>query len=515
VQGEIEIIGYFHLNMTSYNKCKIRIAQCLLLLPAVLAGLIYGATGTDPALPGAFEKEDLLWEIRLGTHQYTIPRIDNGRIFLGINDRNLKHPVLKKTGGGIVMCLEEGTGEMLWQLPIPRYMEGTKAPFHFNHWECGVCSGPAVDGNKLYVVGSRGDVLCLDREGQADGNEGPFLEEVKYMKVPSDSSYELTKTDGDIVWRFDMVGELSVVPHDVCGSSPLLYGDYLYVCTSNGMDDTHKDVANPSAPSLIVLDKKTGELVATDGELIGERMLHGHWSSPIAAEINGKAMILFGGGDGVLYALEPLKVSTDKVQTLKKLWEYDCNPADYRRRNGKEIAYSSWNNNRPEGPSEIIATPVINNNRIYVAIGQSPIHGEGKGMLSCIDGATGEKIWESRRVGRSLSNAVIENDLLYIADYNGWLHCFEAGTGELVWQHELEVGVWSASPVVVDNKVYISTEKNILWVLRAGREKEVLSRNRLKSMAITPTVHKGVFYFPTQKRLFALKIKSDSSGADN
>ena len=136
-------------------------------------------------------------------------------------------------------------------------------------------------------------------------------------------------------------------------------------------------------------------------------------------------------------------------------------------------------------------------------------------MLSCIDGVTGEKIWESRRAGRSLSNAVIENGLLYIADYNGWLHCFEAETGELVWQHELEAGVWSASPVVVDNKVYISTEKNILWVLQAGREKKVLSRSRLKSMAITPTVHKGVFYFPTQKRLFALKIKSDSSGADN
>ena len=332
------------------------------------------------------------------------------------------------------------------------------------------------------------------------------------MEVPSDSGYELTKADGDIIWRFDMIKELSVVPHDVCGSTPLLYGDYLYVCTSNGMDDTHKNVANPSAPSLIVLDKQTGELVATDGELIGERMLHGHWSSPIAAEINNRAMILFGGGDGVLYAFEPVKLSTDygKVQTLKKIWEYDCNPNDYRRRNGQKIPYSSWNNKSPEGPSEIIATPVVCNNRVYIAIGQSPIHGPGKGMLSCINAVTGEKIWENCQIGRSLSNAVIDNDLLYIADYNGRLYCFDANTGELIWRHELEAGVWSASPVVVNNKVYISTEGNILWVLKAGREKEVVSSCRLKSMAITPTVHDGVMYLPTQKHFFAIKTKISS-----
>ena len=498
--------------MTFYYIYKIRLTQCLLLSLAVFAGLMYGATTSDSALPEAFDKEDLLWEIRLGTHQYTIPRIDNGQIFIGINDRNLEHPILKKTGGGIVMCLEEATGKMLWQLPIPRYMEGTKAPFHFNHWECGVCSRPTLDGKRLYVVGSRGDVLCLDREGQADGNQGPFFEEAEYMEVPSDSGYELTKADGDIIWRFDMIKELSVVPHDVCGSTPLLYGDYLYVCTSNGMDDTHKNVANPSAPSLIVLDKQTGELVATDGELIGERMLHGHWSSPIAAEINNRAMILFGGGDGVLYAFEPVKLSTDygKVQTLKKIWEYDCNPNDYRRRNGQKIPYSSWNNKSPEGPSEIIATPVVCNNRVYIAIGQSPIHGPGKSMLSCINAVTGEKIWENRQIGRSLSNAVIDNDLLYIADYNGRLYCFDANTGELIWRHELEAGVWSASPVVVNNKVYISTEGNILWVLKAGREKEVVSSCRLKSMAITPTVHDGVMYLPTQKHLFAIKTKISS-----
>ncbi|UCG56261.1 MAG: PQQ-like beta-propeller repeat protein, partial [Phycisphaerales bacterium] len=444
-------------------------------------------------------------------------QIDGGRIFIGINDRELKHPVLKRTGGGIVMCLEQATGKMIWQMVIPRYMEGNDPPFHFNHWTCGVCSRPAVDGKRLYVVGPRGDVLCLDRNGQADGNNGPFLREIEYMGVPEDSSYELAETDGDIIWRFDMIKKLSVVPHDVCGSTTLLHGDYLYVCTSNGMDDTHRNVANPLAPSLIVLDKHTGRLAATDGELIGKRMFHGHWSSPVATEIGGRAMILFGGGDGVLYAFEPLgsETSNEKTQKLRKIWQYDCNPPDYRRREGKTIPYASWNNKSPDGPSEIIATPVVYEDRIYVAIGQSPIHGPGKGMLSCIDAATGRRIWETRVVGRSLSDVAIDDGLLYISDFTGRLFCLDADTGEQNWQHELEAGVWSASPVVVGGKVYISTEKNLLWVLKAAREKQVLSRSRLKSMAITPAVHNGVFYFPTQRRLFALKINSEPSQMSN
>jgi len=487
------------------------------LLIALLIGSLPAMAAESRALPDAFSSEDLLWEIKLGTHQYTIPRIDNGRIFIGINDRGLKHPVLYRTGGGIMMCLDQANGEMIWQLVIPRYMEGTKPPFHFNHWQCGVCSRPAMDGKRLYIVGPRGDVLCVDRNGQADGNDGPFIKEIEYMGVRRNPDYKLSQTDGDIIWQFDMIKEISVVPHDVCGSTPLLYGDHLYVCTSNGQDDKHKYVVSPLAPTLIVLDKNTGRLLATDGELIGKRMFHGHWSSPVAAKINGREMILFGAGDGVLYAFEPLGSVADdtKIRTLKKIWQHDCNPPDYRRRDGREIPYAGWKSKSPDGPSEINATPVVHGNRIYVAIGQSPVHGPGRGMLSCIDGATGRKVWESRHVGRSLSEAAIDDGLLYIADYSGWLHCFDADTGKLCWQHELGAGVWCASPVVVNGKVYIGTERMRFWVFRAGREKKVLSESRVRSAAITPVVQDGVFYLPTQNRLFALKIRPDRAERSN
>ncbi len=495
-----------------HRSCSARKTGLLFLGPVclvlALGGSGHGQAQRSSALPDIFQQEQLLWELELGSHQYTVPRVDGERLYVGVNDTRLDHPVLRNTGGGILMCLERATGDTIWQMPIPRFFEGNTPPMHFNHWKCGVCSSPAIDGDRLYTVGLRGDVLCLDKNGQADGNDGSFLRELQYMGVPADSDYELSETDGDIIWRFDLIRAAKVVPHDVCGSSPVVHGEYLYACTSNGVDNTHRRVVKPSAPSLIALDKKTGWLAAVDGELIGERMFHGHWSSPVAMTIGDKTTILFGGGDGVLYAFEPLEgPTTAKPRTLKTIWKYDCCPQDYRERDGEPIPYARWNRKSPDGPSEIISTPIIHNDRIYVAIGQSPVHGAGQGMLSCIDGATGRKVWGSREVGRTLSDVVIHEGLLYTSDFSGRLNCFDADTGEHIWQQELDSGVWCCSPMVADGKVYVCTKDKMLWVLKAGREKHVLARCRLRSEAITLVYEDGVLYLPTQRRLFALKIK--------
>lgn len=488
-------------------------------LPLFLAlGLFFGgvaalpaADSNDSALPEAFQPSDLLWEITLGTHQYTLPRIDAGQVFIGINDLTLRHPAVKRTGGGVLMCLDQATGQTIWQLPVPRYMDGVKPPYHFDQWKCGICSRPALEGKRLYLVSPRGEILCVDRYGQGDGNDGPFLDELAYLGVPADADYKLTPADGDIIWRYDMIAELDVVPHDVCGNTVLLHGDYVYASTSNGQDDVHETVPRSLAPSLIALDKKTGRLAAVDGEKIGTRMFHGHWSSPVAAEVDGRAMILFGGGDGVLYAFEPAGPSKqgDPVQTLTRIWQYDCNPADYRQRDGQPIPYSKWSSKSPDGPSEIIATPVIHKGRAYVSIGQSPVHGPGRGALSCVDLATGGRVWESRLVDRTLSDALIHDGLLYICDFSGHIDCFNADTGEHLWRHEMEAGAWCCSPVVVDGKVYVSNEQNVLWVLKAGPRKEVISRCRLRSMGITPIVHDRIMYLPTQRRLFAIKLPAE------
>ncbi|HYW79266.1 MAG TPA: hypothetical protein VE890_06790, partial [Thermoguttaceae bacterium] len=188
-----------------------RLIPCGLVVMLLVPTFVCGAEPERSALPEPFSPDRLLWELELGSHQYTVPRIDDGQIFMGINDLAIDHPAIKSSGGGILMCREAATGKLIWQLPIPRNMEGTDPPSHFGHWKCGVCSQPAIDGDRLFMVGLRGDVLCIDRNGQADGNDGPFLDDARYMGVPEASNYKLSKLDGDIVWRLDMIEQLGVV----------------------------------------------------------------------------------------------------------------------------------------------------------------------------------------------------------------------------------------------------------------------------------------------------------------
>jgi outer membrane protein assembly factor BamB len=456
-----------------------------------------------PTDPGSTEP---LWELKVGTHQYSIPTVDRGRIYVGANDAGVVRPGLKPTGGGVVMCVDQATGKLIWRLPIPRYFDGIKPPFHYDQWNCGVCSGPVVEGDRIYVVGSRGEILCLDREGQANGNDGPFLEELAYMGITGTEGAALAPTDGDIIWRYNLVTEENVVLHDVCGSTLLLEGDLVYACTSNGIDDKHDKIPRPEAPSLIVLEKKSGRLVARDDEKIGRGLLHCNWSSPSAGRVGGRTLIFFGGGDGILYAFEPPvpPLPSAGPQLLKKAWSCDCNPPGYRLRDGRLLPYSKSNQNRPDGPSEIIGTPVFHQGRVYVGIGQSPLHGTGHGYLACVDAATGTNLWGSELVERTLATVAIADGLLYVPDGSGFLHCFDALSGVRHWMQPLGAKTWCASAFVADGKVYASTEANVLWVLKTGKEKEVLSKGRFRAMPITPTAVEGVLYVPTQTSLLAI-----------
>ena len=45
----------------------------------------------------------------------------------------------------------------------------------------GVASSPVVEGKFLYITDNRNELLCLDTKGQADGNDGPYVNEGRYM----------------------------------------------------------------------------------------------------------------------------------------------------------------------------------------------------------------------------------------------------------------------------------------------------------------------------------------------
>jgi outer membrane protein assembly factor BamB len=462
--------------------------------------------------------QNVKWIASVASQMYGNPTVANGRVFVGANDSNLHDSRFDVTGGGSVRCYSEASGKLLWQLIVPRHY--TLDPsFNFDELNLGVCTSPTVDGDRVYVVTNRCDILCLDAKGMSDGNDGSFQDEAQYFAGPGRKPVATGPQDADILWRFDMIRQVPCWPQDAACSSPLVVGDFLYVGTSNGVDKSSERIPFPKSPSLIVLDKHTGQMVAWENAGISARVLHGQWSSPSCGVVNGKKLVFFGAGDGFCYAFEALEKKPEKPGPLKLVWRFDCNPNRYRFHDGQPIRYMTGdvrrnlgnkNDGTFVGPSEIIATPVFHNQRVYVAIGQDPLHGRGRGMLSCIDAtktgdiSTSGKIWTYDKLDRTLSNATIHKGLVYISDVVGTLHCLDADTGYCHWTHPTKAEVWG-SPFVVDGKVYLGNEK-ALWVFAEGKEKKVLGKIRLGTpVHCTPIAANGVLFVASQRYLWAVQ----------
>lgn len=466
--------------------------------------------------PGTFKKnseeidmattKNVRWIAKLGSQTYGNAVVAYGVAYIGTNNAGARDPRFKDDKS-VLLALDEKNGDLKWQFTVPKLAAGK-----VNDWEyLGFLSAPFVDGNTLYAVTTRCEVVALDSAGQANGNDGPFKDEGQYIPGPAKPKVEVTPKDGDLLWRFDMMDELGVFPHNASNCSPLVLEDKVFVCTSNGQDWSHVTIPAPQAPSFIVLDKKTGKLIGEDDAKIGPHIFHGMWSSPSAGKVDGKWQVFFGAGNGHLYAFDPNPVEEGGTAYLKHVWEYDCVPAEYKTKDGKPIKYPA-----PEGPSEIIATPVFYKDKIYVAIGQDPEHGEGVGRLLCLDpkGKKGDVsndksmlVWDFKGIHRSISSAAIDpaNDLLFIGDYSGFMFCIDAKTGKKQWEHDMQAHIWG-SPMVVDGKVFIGDEDGDLVVFSSAKEKKILNEVNLNAPILaTPIVANGTLFVNTQTHLYAIQ----------
>jgi outer membrane protein assembly factor BamB len=473
----------------------------------------------ERGLPESFDLEtgrNIKWVAPLGTQTHGTPIVAGGRIFIGTNNEVPRNP--SETGDcGVLLCLDEKDGHMLWQLVVPKRMEDQ----YFDWPKTGMASPVSVEGQRAYTVDNRGEVVCLDVQGMANGNDGPFLEEGEHMlphaaPAPSFKVQPLPPgtvvpsagpTDADIVWLFDMPASAGTWPHDGAHSSILIHGDYLYINTGTGVDNTHRAIRAPDAPSLIVLEKKTGRYVARDDEHIGPNIFHATWSSPSFAEVNGKPLIFFAGGDGVIRAFEPLTKSPPpgEVAKLKKVWNFDPDPTapkeDVHRFVGNKLI----------SPVDVYGMPVFYKNRIYVAGGGDIWWGKNEAWLKCIDASrTGDitssgQIWSAPLYRHVMSTPAIADGLAFIADGGRKVYCIDAETGQEYWQHETHGEFW-ASPMVADGKVYIGTRRGDFWVFAASKEKRVLANIDFKKpISATVTAANGVLYVATMERLYAIQ----------
>lgn len=416
-------------------------------------------------------KKNVKWVAQLGSQTYGNPVVSGGMIFLGTNNEGLKDP--KITGDkGVLMAFRESDGQFMWQMVHDKLASG-----RVNDWPYqGVASSPLVDGDRVYYVSNRAELMCLDTQGFRDKeNDGPYTEE------------KLTgETNADIVWKFDMMEEVGSLPHNLANSSPVMYGDLVYVSTSNGQDESHVNIPAPKAPAIIAINKKTGKLVWEDNS-VEDRILHGQWSSPTVGTIGGVVQLIHGQGDGWIRGYE--------AQTGKKLWEFDTNPKD-----------SVW----PKTRNELISTPVVYQDHVYISNGQDPEHGEGVGHMYCIDPTkrgditkTG-LVWQYDKIRRSISTPAIKDGLVYQADFSGFVHCLDAKTGQVYWTHDLFAAVWS-SPMLIDGKIYLGDEDGDVVILQEGKTKKVLGEMNMGSSVYSSAVPaNGVLFISNRNQLYAL-----------
>jgi outer membrane protein assembly factor BamB len=475
--------------------------------------------------------ENIKWVARLGSQSYGNPVVANGQVYLGTNNGGgwlERYPA--KVDLGCLLCFKESDGSFQWQHSSEKLSTG-----RVHDWPLqGICCAPLVEGERAWFVTSRGEVVCLDTQGFHDGeNDGPFTAE------------KSTATDeADAIWVFNMMVELGVSQHNMCSCSVTDAGDVLFVNTSNGMDESHINLPSPDAPSFIALDKHTGEVIWTNGAP-GTNILHGQWSSPTYAVIDGVPQVIFPGGDGWVYSFRG-DAGTDGKPEL--LWRFDANPKEAKW----ELGGRGTRNN-------VIGTVVVYKDRVYVAVGQDPEHGEGVGHLWCIDptkrgdispelafnlndpntpiphkriqavvASEGEVarpnpntgvVWHysefdantdgridfEETMHRTCGTATIKDDILYIADFSGLFHCLDAMTGEPLWTYDMLAACWG-SALVVDGKVYIGDEDGDVAVFEHGPQLvEISEINMGNSVYSTPIVANNVLYISNRTHLFAIE----------
>jgi outer membrane protein assembly factor BamB len=349
-------------------------------------------------------------------------------------------------------------------------------------------SSPIVWGDAVFLTssldhGGRRLLLCLDRK----------TGETRWQREVQDPNPERTSalaghaastpaTDGTRVVAF--FGNAGVIAWDLEGrelwrrslgdfdtelglaSSPLFSQDRVILqCDHDG------DRFRSFDSYLIALEAATGRTRWKTER----RGLERSWSTPIVVTAGDREELVVCGQDGIR-AYDP--------DTGSALWH-------------------------SAGPTGWVApSPVSGMGLLFAGSGKDgPILGVRPGGAG--DPQADRVVWKEERGGPYVCSPLLYGDLLYIHDEQGHLSCREAKTGKLVYRETLS-GKFTASPVGADGKIYITSESGTTFVLRAGREFEVLARNELGEECLaSPALSRGALFLRTRRHLACIARPSE------
>jgi outer membrane protein assembly factor BamB len=421
---------------------------------------------------------NILWSAPLGNDTFGRPVVAGGQVYVGTDNARHLSPAYQDECG-VLMAFKAETGGLLWQDAAPRIDRGLR-----EFLLPSTTSAAFVDGERLYYVTAECQLRCLDTQGFRDGeNDGPWRGESVRDHAAA-----------DMIWELDMVATLGVFPHEACNSEVAPAGELLMVCTSNGRNEGHAGVPSPRAPGLIAVNKHTGKVVWR-AVGAGGAVLHGQWCSPVVADVNGHPQVLSGGGDGWLRAYD--------AASGREIWRFDGNPpdAEWRPRPG---VFSR---------NSIIAPPLHQDGRVFIAMGEDPSHGDGPSLVHAVspngqgDVTGSRRLWTSSEVGRVVGSPVGHDGLLYVGDLGGTLFCMEMATGEVVWKHATGAAIWGCLLLARD-RLYVGNEDGVMTVLKTGRRKVELAKFEMNAPLYSrPALVGDALFVATANRLHHIAAK--------
>jgi outer membrane protein assembly factor BamB len=175
------------------------------------------------------------------------------------------------------------------------------------------------------------------------------------------------------------------------------------------------------------------------------------YSTPAWIDANGRSELIITGGD---------VVSGHDPDTGREYWRADVLNPDRNR------SY------------RIVSSPLVTGGLIVAPTRNNPLTVLRPGGSG--DVAKSHVVWSFAQ-GPDVPSPVTDGTLLYIVRDNGVVYALDVRTGETVYGPvRLPPGTYSASPVLADGKIYVTTEEDgITTVFRAGPKFEILSSNAL------------------------------------
>jgi outer membrane protein assembly factor BamB len=353
-------------------------------------------------------------------------------------------------------------------------------------------STPIIWGERIFINLAEGDSLflwCVDRtKGQVIWKQSLGSGNVKMRKQNMSSPSPVTDgrnvyvmTGTGILKGFDFNGK-EIWSRDIqkdygrfglnwgYASSPLLYGDALFVPVLHGMKTD-----DPSY--LLRIDKKTGRTVwKVERPTNAIRESPDAYITPALLRYGNNVEIVLTGGDCV---------TGHDPATGKELW----------RANGL---------NPDNNPFyRIVASPVVFDGIIYAPTRVKPltaIKAGGRGDIT-----ESHRVWQFQN-GPDVPTPVTDGKYFYIVDDRGVMWCLDAKTGQTVWgPQRIKSGTYSSSPVLADGKIYVTNEDGLTSVVKAGPTFELLAENPLNDYCLSsPAVSDGQIFIRTTQYLYCI-----------